>query len=410
VAPTAIVRHAERARRIILHAVVMSAVTLVLLLLGNAVCALVLGLFPALSESAAERITREYNESFYARQADYVTRWLALDNAEELQAFLGENTAHSQAANVYEDFTMFRPAPWSGRFFNFAEAGYRNVKNQGPWPPSPDFYNVFVFGGSTAMGIGPDWATIASYLQERLAGWRQAGKPVKVYNFGRGSYFSTQERVLFEQLLMQGFKPDAVVFIDGLNDLFWLDGRPSGWTRFNQAFASAPPRLSVTYIRATALYRMAQILSAKLFSAKQPELPIFKPEKTLPVALEAALDRYIENKRLVAAISVAEHIHPLFVWQPVPGYGYDLSHHMMLNPVYGLGGHERSGQGYPLMAKRLASGELGTDFLWLGDMQRDRTDALYMDAVHYTAPFSDDIAKEIVGRLIKDLKLTAVGE
>jgi hypothetical protein len=404
--------YVERARRIGLDAVWISAAALVFLLVGNVVCALLLHQFPAWSESPAERITREYNERFYARQANEVTRWLALDNAAELQAFFVENTAHAQAANVYEDFTMFRPAPWSGRFFNFATTGYRSVKDQGPWPPSSDFFNVFVFGGSTTMGIGPDWATIPSYLQQQLDAWRFVGKRIKVYNFGRGAYFSTQERILFQQLLTQVGKPDAVVFIDGLNDLFSLDGRPSEWTRFDQAFAGTVQSLpsSPAFLKGTALYRMAQILSDKLFGSAQPELPIYKAEKTPSRALEAALDRYIENTRQVAGIATAEHIRSLFVWQPVPGYGYDLSYHMMLNPVFGLGGHERSAQGYPLMAKRMASGELSANFLWLGDMQRNRTTALYMDAVHYTAPFSNDIAHEIAGRFVKDWELTAATE
>jgi hypothetical protein len=392
-----------RVRQLVLDAILISAATIVLVLVVNAVCSLLLHEFPAWSEDPAARITREYNERFYARQADYVTQWLALDNPEQLQVFFNENTAHAQAANIYEDFTMFRPAPWSGRFFNFAQAGYRNVRDQGPWPPSSEFFNIFVFGGSTTMGIGPDWATIPSYLQQQLTDWRPGGKTAKVYNFGRGAYFSTQERILFEQLLTEGFKPDAVVFIDGLNDLFTLDGRPSEWTRFNQAFDTPPPRLSVTYLRATALYRTARVVSAHLFGSEHsPDLPTYKPENVSSVALEKALDRYSENTRLIAGITAAHHIRPLFVWQPVPGYGYDLSHHMMLNPLYGLGGHERSGQGYPLMAARLASGKQPADFLWLGDMQRNRTDNLYMDAVHYTAPFCEDIAKEIARQLIKD--------
>jgi hypothetical protein len=83
-----------------------------------------------------------------------------------------------------------------------------------------------------------------------------------------------------------------------------------------------------------------------------------------------------------------------------PGYGYDLAHHIMLNPLYGLGGHERSRFGYLLMAAR--RGELGDDVPWLADMQRDRTEPLYMDAVHDTAPFCDDIAAAIAERIVHD--------
>jgi hypothetical protein len=33
--------------------------------------------------------------------------------------------------------------------------------------------------------------------------------------------------------------------------------------------------------------------------------------------------------------------------------------------------------------------------LWLGDLQRGRSDSLYVDAVHYSAAFSAEIAKQI---------------
>ena len=44
---------------------------------------------------------------------------------------------------------------------------------------------------NTALNVGPDWTTIASYLQAEL---NRLGpeKTVKIYNFGRGSYFSTR--------------------------------------------------------------------------------------------------------------------------------------------------------------------------------------------------------------------------
>src|SRR5438105_4863640 len=98
-AVTDIATRAGRVRRFVLDSVLILATTIVLVLVANAVCSLLLREFPAWSEDPAAQVTREYNERFYARQADYVTRWLALDNPEQLQAFFDENTAHAQAAN-----------------------------------------------------------------------------------------------------------------------------------------------------------------------------------------------------------------------------------------------------------------------------------------------------------------------
>ena len=96
--------------------------------------------------------------------------------------------------------------------------GFRHGRDQGPWPISPDFFNIFFFGGSTTLNVGPDWTFIPSYPQASLA----AGKKIKVYNLGRGSYFSTQERILFRQLLLANTLPDMAVFLDGVNDLYFF--------------------------------------------------------------------------------------------------------------------------------------------------------------------------------------------
>jgi len=112
-----------KVRGTVIDTAIVIAATLGLLLTVNAGCWFVLARYPLLSEPPAQRITREYNQQFYARQASLVTRCLALKDRGELQAFLVENSLHSQASNIYEDFTMFRPAPWHGRFFNFTDAG-----------------------------------------------------------------------------------------------------------------------------------------------------------------------------------------------------------------------------------------------------------------------------------------------
>src|SRR5262245_56086849 len=124
---------------------------------------------------------------------------------------------------VYETFTQFKESPYRGDYVNVDENGFRIGKNQGPWPPSPGNLNIFLFGGSTTFGYGvPDHQTIASYLQQFLSD--KLGREVRVYNFGRGFYYSTQERILLEKLLSSGFHPDLAVFIDGYNDFMYRFG------------------------------------------------------------------------------------------------------------------------------------------------------------------------------------------
>lgn len=412
----------KRLANLVARTFLVLIMTVIVLSLANLACFAFFYFYPGTLEPDAERITREFNARFVAEQGSHAIEWLALESNDELQAFSLENSEHSVIGSVYRDFAHFMTAPWKGRFFNFHPEGFREVKNFGPWPPSPENYNVFFFGGSTTMGIGPDWATIASYFQARLEGQVIEGKPVKAYNFGHGSYFSTQERILFQQVLLEKHVPNMAIFIDGLNDFYFLDGRPSGWQVFAQLLrdhneqALRPQNIpfrervvkSLSYrtkalmlrLSSLSLGRMAQGIADRLFPSAA-ELPTYQPEEPNREQLEAVIDRYLENQRQIRGVSRMYGITPIFVWQPVPGYKYDLRYHIALNPQYGLGGHERSAYGYPVMAERRKASDLGGDFLWLADIQEDRREPLYMDAVHYTAKFSREIAGYIADFVVR---------
>ena len=55
---------------------------------------------------------------------------------------------------IYAPYIQYREARFEGRYFAVMEEGYRRSSGQKPWPPHPDRFNVFVFGGSTAFGYG----------------------------------------------------------------------------------------------------------------------------------------------------------------------------------------------------------------------------------------------------------------
>ncbi len=117
----------------------------------------------------------------------------------------------------YEWPTQFKEAPFHGRYVNVDPSGFRASTPQGPWPPDPANFNIFLFGGSTTFGYGlSDDETLSSAIQHLLS--RTSARPVFAYNFGRGSYFSTQELMLYYRLLASGSVPQVVVFVDGLND------------------------------------------------------------------------------------------------------------------------------------------------------------------------------------------------
>ena len=78
--------------------------------------------------------------------------------------------------------------------------------------------NIFFYGGSTTFGYNvKDDQTIPSYLGKTLLKKKQE---ICVKNFGRGSYFSSQENILFQKhILNKKIKPeDIIIFLDGINE------------------------------------------------------------------------------------------------------------------------------------------------------------------------------------------------
>ena len=72
--------------------------------------------------------------------------------------------------------------------------------------------------GSTTYGVGvPWWDTIPSKFVEEA---KQSGVCVTAINYGVPYHFSRQEAVYFATRLMDEPAPDAVVFLDGLNEFF----------------------------------------------------------------------------------------------------------------------------------------------------------------------------------------------
>ncbi len=297
----------------------------------------------------------------------------------------------------YEPLTGFRERPFRGRFVNVDPAGFRYSKNQAPWPPRPGYLNVFIFGGSTAFGYYlPDDETIPSYLQE-CARQLHSDAPMAVYNFARPAYISSQELILFQKLLRDGHVPQVAIFIDGLNDFILADGVPKFTAQlrsFMDGQVNANPLNDIPMIRAAHWLRdrFANPGTAPTVTQTQTEEG---PNYADPVVLQGAVDRWLENKKMIELAAAGYGVRTIFVWQPIPVYKYDLRYHFFLHSENEFGGYVRPKYGYPLMDALRAQGKLGKDVLWLADMQQNKHENLYVDSVHYTAAFS----KEIAGRI-----------
>jgi lysophospholipase L1-like esterase len=319
---------------------------------------------------------------------------------------------------VYETFTQFKESPYRGDYVNVDENGFRIGKNQGPWPPEPNKLNIFLFGGSTTFGYGvPDDQTIASYLQQLLSD--KLGREVRVYNFGRGFYYSTQERILLEKLLSAGFLPDLAVFVDGYNDFMYrfrdeplFTSELKSLVMNNKTEISLLNNLPLTRLIAY-LKRIASPTLEKQQEHKDgsrqpgnsngrktnPSAALSSKEETYDDKSIVAyvVNRYLTNKKLIEAVTTVYGVRSVFVWQPIAPYKYDLNYHLLA----GDGFDNLYSTGYRYMEELIKKKPLGDNFLWCADMQERLQEPLYVDRVHYSAKMSEMLAAAIANFLLE---------
>ena len=315
----------------------------------------------------------------------------------EIDALLKETWSRPY---IFEPFTQFKERQYQGHYVNVDSNGFRVTKNQGPWPPQSNSLNIFLFGGSTTFGYGvADDQTIASYLQDYLVAGLH--REVRVYNFGRGFYYSTQERILYENLLASGFVPDIAIFVDGLNDFYYTANEPMFTEQIRDFMEHGPKKdkdKASRLLSSTSLGRSMVSSTAKPNSTEQPKQQT-EVNYNDPTVIDNVIKRYGANKKLIEGVSKAFGVKPLFVWQPVPSYHYDQQYHLF--SAGGYGQHSYAQYGYEHMADFIKQHPLGDNFFWCADMQKDSTEPLYIDKLHYSASFSKQIANAIAGQLIK---------
>lgn len=313
-------------------------------------------------------------------------------------ALLDETWSRPQ---IYEPFTQFTERPFKGRFVNVSEAGFRVSKDQGPWPPDGSNFNVFLFGGSTTFGYGvADDQTIASYLQASLS--ERLKRSVRVYNFGCGSYFSSQERVLFEKLLLEGYVPDLAVFVDGLNEFAFHNG--IAYTSRLRSVFEHQGRAETVWgvIKGLPMTRFAQFVHrhvAAVVGHAAREGATGGRAYEQPDVVTHVIDRYLANTRLIEAVAQGYGVDVAFVWQPIPLYKYHLEKEQMAKFEYGTNLFAR--YGYRVIHKRLADYHPDRNFIWCADIQEDHHEPLYVDRVHYTARMTHLLANAIADAIVE---------
>lgn len=220
-------------------------------------------------------------------------------------------------------WTALTSRDFVGELFNIDGDGIRRTT-----PPDAQYdekqpIRIWMFGGSTMFGWGlPDDWTIPSILQRELQS-RLPDYQIQVTNFGVPIYGTSQELALFIANLRIRPQPHAVVFMDGLNDVWFAMNTNSQTT--------LPETLSLAWeqeIRDLTTDNQAWVTFKPAFPLNRLGIPFSQGSVGARYAMQFTFDRdpdkrlgqtiitYRFNRKTITDIANTNGILPLFLLQP----------------------------------------------------------------------------------------------
>lgn len=283
-------------------------VTIVAILLSEAALRLVFAVKDALAAAAAvdPRLIRDgYGGEAWPIQHD-----------RELRAL----------ADRWEPYVYFRQKPFAGETITINADGLRRT-----WAPADPaertakVYKLLMLGGSTLWGYGArDDRTIPSLVARRL---HERGYRIDIRNLAEIGYVSTQEVVALVRGLQSGYRPDLVIFYDGVNDTTsaLLEGEAGVTTNERNRRAEfnilqSPGRLGgslvMRVVRDSASFRLAQVLAHRVAGPATLSFSGSSAPDRKTLASDV-VRRYRANLEMVEKLGREYGFDALFYWQPV---------------------------------------------------------------------------------------------
>lgn len=298
-------------------------------------------------------------------------------------------TEHWSRTFICAPLVHYREESIDGVYVNVREEGFRETIGTASWPPDENTYNIFFFGSSNAFGYGvTDAESIAAQLQLALSD-ALPDAPLHVYNFGRGGYYSSMEVRLLENLLIEGYRPDAVVFFDGHADA-WFNSWFGGEGPYNWQLSHCEGYQTETPTSVDPYNQRAQEVAD--FRVSWPG----RYDERLTTEAERVLDVWQANRQIVRALAEAFDFDAVFVWQPSVYYKYE-RHVFPISEVL----RDVIRRTYSHMEDRRTAWETWDDFLYLGDLLDGRDELLFVDESHFNAGLSAEIGQDIADFILE---------
>ncbi len=152
---------------------------------------------------------------------------------------LGGPRAGRREKKAGSGFSLHPYTGWEiGWQFNELELNYQRSLRADLNGKATSDYHIWIMGGSVALGFGAPGQGGVERLREQLSANEPfAGKRIVVSNYARAAFKQPQQVMLLAYLFSLGMAPDAVINIDGFNEV--AIGNQNQVSDFHPAFPSA---------------------------------------------------------------------------------------------------------------------------------------------------------------------------
>jgi hypothetical protein len=311
--------------------------------------------------------------------------WSKADNDEIVRDIADANAA------VYEPWVEFTFRDIRSRFVNVTGHVRRSIPDlsdstasDSPAAGSPATVGspatkplrIFFLGGSTTYGFNvTDSETIPSCFIRAYRQKYPGGRAIRAVNLAMPSYYSYQELILLADKIFRDDKPDMVIMLDGLNDVF----------QANASYLRAPVYTPGIGGQIHPVSGDNRLRLPNFF-----DLPSGMSEDS---ACRAIYQHYIGTIRHAKELAAASSIPLYCFWQPVPYYNYT---NRAGDPNCTQTPLKRFEIIYPLVKK--SAGEIPYLF-FLGDMLQDEKGLPFIDQIHYSPDFNRAIAQKMLEQI-----------
>ena len=303
--------------------------------------------------------------------------------------------------NFPSKYSPFTEALEAERYSKFLSVGsysnrcnYNEIKLCKETPKGGDD-EIWIFGGSEIFGYGlKNNETIAAHLEKLFF-------EKKIINFGQGFFYSTQDRILFQNLLTFLPPPKIAIFIEGFNDFkkeHFLENEFPGITSLTSNYEKLIKKKKISKYLSFKIWmnnKFNKFSIVKLYKEKKRKKIVNKNEANIIVKdpnkiYNKLIDRLKINFKINKSLEQEFNTKIINVLEPIALSIDNEILSKMSNDE--LMFYKREFFHYKNIYELIEKNEILLSYVDLNLVNLKIKNKMYIDHVHYTSKFSEAIA------------------